>query len=43
MKLQTTNTGTFTKQDSVSFDPSLWAATNGTINWSNFPAQIPYS
>ena len=42
-KIQSNNTGTFTKQDSVTFDPSLWAATNGIINWSNFPTQIPYS
>jgi hypothetical protein len=43
MKLQSNYTGTFTKQDAVSFDPSLWAATNGTINWSNYPDQIPYT
>jgi hypothetical protein len=42
-KLQSNNTGTFTKQNSVSFDSSLWAATNGTINWSDYPNQIPYS
>lgn len=43
MKLQSNNTGTFTKQNSVTFDPSLWAATNGTIDWSNYPNQIPYT
>ena len=43
MNLLSNNTGTFTKQDSVSFDPSLWAATNGTIDWSDYPEQIPYS
>ena len=43
MKLQSNNTGTFTKQDSVTFDTSLWAATNGTINWSQYPLQIPYT
>jgi hypothetical protein len=43
MKVKSNNTGTFTKQDSVSFDSSLWHATNGTINWSEFPTQEPYS
>ncbi len=43
MKVKSNNTGTFTKQDSVSFDSSLWHATNGTINWSDFPTQDPYS
>jgi len=43
MKLQSNNTGTFSKQDLASFDTSLWAATNGTINWSNYPLQIPYT
>jgi hypothetical protein len=43
MKLQSNNTGTFTKQDSVSFDPSLWAATNGIIDWSDYPDYAPYS
>ena len=43
MKLHSNNTGTFTKQDSVTFDPSLWSATNGIINWSKYPNQIPYT
>lgn len=43
MKLQSNNTGTFTKQNTASFDPSLWAATNGTINWASYPLQIPYT
>lgn len=43
MKLESNNTGTFTKQNTVSFDTSLWAATNGTINWSNYPDYIPYT
>ena len=43
MKLESNNTGTFTRQNTVSFDPSLWAATNGTINWSNYPDYIPYT
>ena len=43
MKLKSNNTGTFTKQDSVTFDNSLWAATNGIINWSNYPDYVPYS
>lgn len=42
-KLQPNFTGTFTKQNSVSFDTSLWAATNGTIDWSQFSNQIPYT
>jgi hypothetical protein len=42
-KLSHFDIGNFTKQDSVSFDQSLWASTNGTINWANFPQQIPYS
>jgi hypothetical protein len=42
-KIQLNNTGTFTKQNSVSFDPSLWAATNGTINWSSVPDETPYT
>lgn len=42
-KLQSNFTGDFIKQNSVSFDPSLWAPTNGTINWYNYPNQIPYS
>jgi len=42
-KVESNYTGTFTKQNSVSFDTSLWAATNGTINWSSYPLQIPYS
>ena len=37
MKVKSNNTGTFTKQDSVSFDSSLWYATNGTIDWSDYP------
>ena len=36
-KLKSNKTGTFTKQDSVSFDPSLWSSTNGTIDWTNLP------
>lgn len=43
MKLQSNNTGTFTKQNVVTFDPSLWHATNGVINWSDYPDQIPYT
>ena len=43
MKLQSNNTGTFSKQNIVTFDASLWAATNGTINWANYPSQVPYS
>ena len=45
MKLESNNTGTFSYQDlaSVSFDTNLWAATNGTINWSGYPNQIPYT
>ena len=42
-KIQSNQTGTFTKQNSVSFDPSLWAATNGTINWSSVPNETPYA
>jgi hypothetical protein len=41
--IQSNNTGLFTKQNSVTFDPSLWAATNGTINWSEYPAEVPYT
>jgi len=43
MKLQGNNTGTFIKQNSVTFDASLWAPTNGTINWNSYPNQIPYT
>ena len=43
MKLESNNTGTFTEQDSVTFDPSLWSATNGTTNWSSYPQHIPYT
>jgi hypothetical protein len=43
MKLQSNNTGTFTKQNTVTFDSSLWAATNGIINWASYPNQIPYT
>jgi hypothetical protein len=43
IKVESNYTGTFTKQNSVSFDPSLWAATNGTINWSDYPSFIPYT
>lgn len=43
MKLQSNNTGTFSKQNTVSFNTSLWSATNGTIKWSDFPLQIPYT
>lgn len=43
MKLQSNNTGTFSKQDSVNFDTSLWASTNGTIQWKSYPNQIPYT
>ena len=35
--------GSFSKETSVTFDSTLWAATNGTIKWSDYPAQIPYS
>lgn len=43
-KIQSFNTGTFTKETSVPpFDNSLWAATNGTINWYDYPTQDPYS
>ena len=42
-KLKSNNTGAFSKQDSVSFDTSLWSATNGTIDWSDYPEQIPYT
>jgi hypothetical protein len=42
-KIKSNYTGTFSKQDSVSFDTSLWSPTNGTINWSNYPLHIPYS
>ena len=44
MKLQHNNTGSFTRQNSVgSFNNSLWAATNGTINWNQYPLQTPYT
>ena len=43
IKVESNYTGTFSKQNSVSFDTSLWAATNGTINWSNYPLQVPYT
>jgi hypothetical protein len=43
IKVESNYTGTFSKQDSVSFDTSLWAATNGTINWSDYPNQVPYA
>jgi hypothetical protein len=42
-KIKSNNTGTFTKQDSVDFDLSLWYATNGVIDWSKYPNQIPYT
>jgi len=43
MKIESNNTGTFSKQDSVTFDSSLWAATNGIIDWSDYPTLIPYT
>ena len=43
MKLQSNYTGSFGYQNSVSFDPSVWAATNGTIDWGDYPNQIPYT
>lgn len=42
-KIESNYTGTFTKENTVSFDNSLWASTNGTIKWSNYPLQIPYT
>jgi hypothetical protein len=42
-KIKSNQTGTFHKQDNVLFDPSLWAATNGTINWSEYQNQMPYN
>lgn len=43
MKIQSNNTGSFTKNDSVSFDFSLWSATNGTVDWSKYPNFTPYN
>ena len=42
-KIKSNYTGAFTKEDSVSFDPSLWSPTNGDIDWSSNPTIIPFT
>ena len=42
MKLRSNKTGAFTKSNSVTFNPSDWAVTDGSTDWSQYPNQIPY-